>query len=48
MKGPEKTDLMNPAGGKIVRVTATVITGAIALSGYAGVVGLLGGGISFR
>ena len=38
---------MNPAGGKIVRVTATVITGAIALSGYAGVVGLLGGGISF-
>jgi hypothetical protein len=39
---------MNPAGvGKIVRVTAAVITGAIALSGYAGVVGLLGGGISF-
>jgi hypothetical protein len=39
---------MNPAGiGKIVRVTAAVITGAIALSAYAGVVGLLGGGISF-
>jgi hypothetical protein len=39
---------MKPAGvGKIVRVTAAVITGAVALSGYAGVVGLLGGGISF-
>ena len=43
-----KTGLMNTAGGgKIIRVTAAVITGAIALSGYAGVVGLLGGGISF-
>ena len=31
----------------MVSVTAAVITGAIALSGYAGVVGLLGGGISF-
>jgi hypothetical protein len=39
---------MNMAGvGKIVRVTAAVVTGVIALSGYAGVVGLLGGGISF-
>jgi hypothetical protein len=39
---------MSPAGvGKIVRVTAAVITGVIALSGFAGVVGLLGGGISF-
>jgi hypothetical protein len=39
---------MNRAGvGKIVRVAAAVITGAIALSGYAGVVGLVGGGISF-
>ena len=34
-------------GGKIVRVTSAVITGVIALSGYAGVVGLMGGGISF-
>ena len=33
--------------GKIVRVAAAVITGAIALSGYTGVVGLVGGGISF-
>jgi hypothetical protein len=39
---------MNMAGlGKIVRVTSAVVTGAIALSGYAGVVGLLGGGLSF-
>jgi hypothetical protein len=39
---------MNRAGvGKIVRVAAAVITGAIALSGYTGVVGLVGGGISF-
>ena len=38
---------MNTAGAdKIVRVTAAAVTGAIALSGYAGVVGLLGGGIS--
>jgi len=43
-----KTDLMNTAGaGKIVRVTAAAVAGAIALSGYAGVVGLMGGGISF-
>ena len=34
-------------GGKIVRVTSAVVTGVIALSGYAGVVGLMGGGISF-
>lgn len=32
---------------KIIRVTSAVVTGAVALSGYAGVVGLLGGGISF-
>lgn len=39
---------MNTAGAdKIVRVTAAAVTGAIALSGYAGVVGLMGGGISF-
>jgi hypothetical protein len=39
---------MNTAGAdKIVRVTAAAVTDAIALSGYAGVVGLLGGGISF-
>jgi hypothetical protein len=39
---------MSPAGvGKFVRITAAVITGTIALSGYAGVVGLLGGRISF-
>jgi hypothetical protein len=39
---------MNTAGvDKIIRLTAALITGAIALSGYAGVVGLLGGGISF-
>ena len=43
-----KTDLMNLAGfGKVIRVTAAVITGAVALSGYASVVGLLSGGISF-
>ncbi len=43
-----KTDPMKSAGvGKMVSVTAAVITGAIALSGYGGVVGLLGGGISF-
>ena len=39
---------MNTAGvDKIIRLTAALITGAIALFGYAGVVGLLGGGISF-
>jgi hypothetical protein len=39
---------MNTAGAdNIVRVTAAAVTGAIALSGYAGVVGLMGGGISF-
>jgi hypothetical protein len=39
---------MNTGGvNKIIRLTAALITGAIALSGYAGVVGLLGGGISF-
>ena len=32
---------------QIIRVTAAAVTGAIALSGYAGVVGLLGGEISF-
>lgn len=39
---------MNTAGvGRIVRVTSAVVTGVIALSGYAGVVGLIGGGLSF-
>jgi hypothetical protein len=39
---------VNTAGvNKIIRRTSAVITGAIALSGHAGVVGLLGGGISF-
>jgi hypothetical protein len=39
---------MKPAGvGKIIRVSAAVITGAVALSGYAGAVGLPGRGISF-
>ena len=33
--------------GKIIRVTSAVTTGVIAFSGYAGVVGLMGGGISF-
>jgi hypothetical protein len=33
--------------GKIIRVTSAVTTGVIALSAYAGVVGLMGGGISF-
>jgi hypothetical protein len=48
VNGLERLNLMNLAGaGKIVRVAAAVITGAVALSGYAGVVGLLGGGISF-
>ena len=36
-----------PDVGKDVRVTSAVATGAIALSGYAGAVGLLSGGISF-
>ena len=35
------------ASNKIIRRTAAVGTGLIALSAYAGVVGLLGGGISF-
>jgi hypothetical protein len=35
------------ASNKILRVTAAAVTGFIALSAYAGVVGLLGGGISF-
>lgn len=46
--GLERLELMSKAGGgKIVRVTSAVVTGVIALSGYAGVVGLMGGGISF-
>ena len=32
---------------KIIRVTSAVTTGVIAFSAYAGVVGLMGGGISF-
>jgi hypothetical protein len=35
------------ASNKIIRFTAVSVTGLIALSAYAGVVGLLGGGISF-
>ena len=35
------------ASNKIIRVTAAAVTGLIALSAYAGTVGLLGGGISF-
>ena len=35
------------ASNKIIRVTAAAVTGLIALSAYAGAVGLLGGGISF-
>jgi hypothetical protein len=35
------------ASNKIIRFTAVAVTGLIALSAYAGVVGLLGGGISF-
>ena len=35
------------ASNKIIRVTAAAMTGLIALSAYAGAVGLLGGGISF-
>lgn len=38
---------MNAAVGKIVRVASAVLAGVIAFSGYAGVVGLMGGGISF-
>ena len=33
--------------GKIIRVTSAVTTAVIAFSAYAGVVGLMGGGISF-
>lgn len=33
--------------GKIIRVTSAVTAGIIAFSAYAGVVGLVGGGISF-
>jgi hypothetical protein len=32
---------------KIVRVTSAIVTGLIALTAYGGVVGLVGGGISF-
>ena len=35
------------ASDKIIRRTAAAVTGLIALSAYAGAVGLLGGGISF-
>ena len=35
------------ASNKIIRVAAAAVTGLIALSAYAGTVGLLGGGISF-
>lgn len=39
--------MSTPGVGKIVGVSSAVVTAAIALSGYAGVVGLVGGGISF-
>src|SRR5688572_13080012 len=39
--------MRTPASNKIIRCTAVAVTGLIALSAYAGVVGLLGGGISF-
>jgi hypothetical protein len=39
--------MRTPASTKIIRCTAVAVTGLIALSAYAGVVGLLGGGISF-
>jgi hypothetical protein len=35
------------ASDKIIRFTAVAVTGLIALSAYTGVVGWLGGGISF-
>ncbi len=44
----EKASLMGTtASNKVSRVTAAAVTGLIALSAYAGAVGLLGGGISF-
>ena len=39
--------MSTPRSGKIIRVTSAVTTGIIAFSAYAGVVGLVGGGISF-
>ena len=35
------------SGGKLVRIIAAVVTGAIALTGFAGVVGLIGGDLTF-
>src|SRR5215207_9510073 len=35
------------SGGKLVRVITAVVTGGIALTGFAGVVGLVGGGLTF-
>ena len=40
-------ECMNIAAGKGIRVITAVLSGAIALSGYAGGMGLLGGGMSF-
>ena len=39
--------MSTPRTSKIIRVTSAVTTGIIAFSAYAGVVGLVGGGISF-
>ena len=33
--------------GKLIRITSAVVTGGIALTGFAGVIGLIGGGLSF-
>jgi hypothetical protein len=35
------------SGGKLIRIMTAVIPGAIALTGFAGVVGLIGGGLTF-
>jgi hypothetical protein len=40
-------DMENRSIGKIIRISAAVVTGGIALTGFAGVVGLIGGGLSF-
>ena len=39
--------MSNIGSGKIIRVTSAVTTAVIAFSAYAGVVGLMGGGLSF-
>ena len=48
MKRARKTGGMSTDGvDTIIRVTSAVVTGAVAVSAYAGVAGLIGGGISF-